>query len=60
MALVNFSTIKELISGKDAGLFTIGAKTGVIKFKTPPDHETPRDSGSNNSINFSVKYLMVL
>ena len=51
----NTSLTYTLISGKDAGLFTIGAKTGVIKFKTTPDHEKPRDSGSNNSINFSVQ-----
>ena len=51
----NTSLTYTLISAKDSGLFTIGAKTGVIKFKTTPDHEKPRDSGSNNSINFSVQ-----
>jgi len=51
----NTSLTYTLISTKDAGLFTIGAKTGVIKFKATPDHEKPRDSGSNNSINFSVQ-----
>jgi hypothetical protein len=52
---VNTSLTYTLISAKDAGLFTIGAKTGVIKFKTTPDHEKPIDVGSNNSINFSVQ-----
>jgi len=52
---VNTSLTYTLISAKDDGLLTIGAKTGVIKFKTTPDHEKPRDSGSNNSINFSVQ-----
>mgnify|MGYP006078117367 FL=1 len=51
----NTSLTYTFISAKDSDLFTIGAKTGVIKFKTMPDHEKPRDSGSNNSINFSVK-----
>ena len=51
----NTSLTYTLISSKDSDLFTIGAKTGVIKFKTTPDHEMPRDSGSNNSINFSVQ-----
>ena len=51
----NTSLTYTLISAKDSDLFTIGAKTGVIKFKTTPDHEKPRDSGSNNSINFSVQ-----
>ena len=52
---VNTSLTYTLTSTKDSDLFTIGAKTGVIKFKTTPDHEMPRDSGSNNSINFSVQ-----
>ncbi|MDA9955163.1 cadherin repeat domain-containing protein [Gammaproteobacteria bacterium] len=51
----NTSLTYTFISAKDSDLFTIGAKTGVIKFKTMPDHEKPRDSGSNNSINFSVQ-----
>ncbi|MDC1361438.1 cadherin repeat domain-containing protein [Gammaproteobacteria bacterium] len=51
----NTSLTYTFISAEDSDLFTIGAKTGVIKFKTTPDHEKPRDSGSNNSINFSVK-----
>ena len=51
----NTSLTYTFISAKDSDLFTIGAKTGVIKFKTTPDHEKPRDSGSNNSINFSVQ-----
>ena len=51
----NTSLTYTFISAKDSDLFTIGAKTGVIKFKTMPDYEKPRDSGSNNSINFSVK-----
>ena len=51
----NTSLTYTLINAKDGGLFNIGAKTGVIKFKTAPDHERPKDSGSNNSINFSVQ-----
>ncbi|MDC1332571.1 cadherin repeat domain-containing protein [Gammaproteobacteria bacterium] len=51
----NTSLTYTFISAKDSDLFTIGAKTGVIKFKAMPDHEKPRDSGSNNSINFSVQ-----
>ena len=51
----NTSLTYTLVSAKDSDLFTIGAKTGVIKFKTPPDHEKPRDIGSNNSISFSVQ-----
>ena len=51
----NTSLTYTLINARDSDLFTIGAKTGVIRFKTTPDHEMPRDSGSNNSINFSVK-----
>ena len=51
----NTSLTYTLIGTKDSDLFNIGAKTGVITFKTVPDHENPRDSGSNNSINFSVQ-----
>ena len=51
----NTSLTYTLIGTKDSDLFNIGAKTGVITFKTAPDHENPRDSGSNNSINFSVQ-----
>ena len=51
----NTSLTYTLVSAKDSDLFTVGAKTGVIKFKTPPDHEKPRDIGSNNSISFSVQ-----
>ena len=51
----NTSLTYTLVSAKDSDLFTIGAKTGVIKFKTTPDHEKPRDIGSNNSISFSVQ-----
>ncbi|MBJ7440106.1 MAG: hypothetical protein JHD35_13895, partial [Sphingopyxis sp.] len=36
------------LSGADADLFNIDARTGVVTFKAAPDFEAPTDGGSNN------------
>jgi VCBS repeat-containing protein len=36
------------LGGTDAARFTIDAKTGVVSFKAPPDHEAPGDAGADN------------
>jgi hypothetical protein len=36
------------LSGLDAARFDIGAGTGVLTFRTAPDHEAPADGGGDN------------
>ncbi len=43
-----------IAGGVDAGLFTINASTGELRFKTAPDFEAPGDSGANNIYNLTV------
>ena len=38
----------SLSGGADAALFTIDATTGEVSFATPPDFETPGDTGADN------------
>ena len=42
-------------SGVDAGFFTISSTTGVLSFTSPPDFETPLDTGLNNIYNVDVQ-----
>lgn len=42
------------LTGTDAGLFNINAKSGAISFKAAPDFEAPGDTGGNNVYNFNV------
>ncbi len=41
------SSIEWSLSGPDAGDFTI-SETGVLSFASPPNYESPTDSGSDN------------
>lgn len=43
------------ISGADAFLFTIDSRTGVLTFRTAPDHEAPQDSNSDNVYELTVR-----
>ena len=48
------SSIEWSLSGPDAGDFTI-SETGVLSFASPPDYESPNDSGRDNVYNLSVR-----
>lgn len=43
------------LSGADAHLFVIDAKSGKLTFKAAPDYEAPKDEGRNNSYEVTVK-----
>ncbi len=45
----------SIIGGADAAKFTIGANTGVLSFLTPPDFDSPTDSGGNNVYDVIIK-----
>jgi serralysin len=50
------ATLSYSISGGvDAAKFDINAATGVLRFKTVPDHEAPGDSGGNNVYDVQVR-----
>ena len=42
-------------SGRDGGDFTIARETGVLTFRTLPDHERPADSNRDNVYEFTVR-----
>ncbi len=42
------------LSGTDANLFSINARTGVVKFIAEPKYEAPTDSNANNIYQISV------
>jgi hypothetical protein len=44
----------SLTGGADQARFSINASTGVLKFNTPPDFETPTDVGTNNVYDVQV------
>ena len=39
----------SITGGADASRFTIDSRTGVLRFNTAPDHESPQDSDKNRS-----------
>jgi len=43
------------VGGPDQMFFEINSTTGVLAFVTPPDHENPRDFGSNNTYEVIVR-----
>jgi Ca2+-binding RTX toxin-like protein len=43
------------LTGTDASLFTINTTTGAVSFKTPPNYESPDDSGADNVYNVTVR-----
>lgn len=42
------------LAGADATQFAIDASSGEVTFVSTPDYEAPRDSGANNSYDFTV------
>ena len=42
------------ISGTDSSHFTIDSASGVIAFNSPPDHEQPADSDSDNAYDLAI------
>jgi len=51
---IDSDTITYSISGVDSALFSINSSTGVLTFVSPPDYESPIDSGSDNIYNITV------
>jgi len=49
------STVIYSISGDDAKLFVIDARTGDVTFKTPPNYEAPEDWGKDNVYDITVQ-----
>ena len=49
------TTIRWSVSGRDGGDFTIHRDTGVLTFRTPPDHERPADADRNNVYEVTVR-----
>ena len=49
------TTITWSASGRDGGDFTIDRETGVLTFRTLPDHERPADSNRDNVYEFTVR-----
>ena len=43
------------LSGRDGGDFTIDRDTGVLTFRTPPDHERPADADRDNVYEVTVR-----
>jgi len=43
-----------ITGGADAGLFSINTTTGQVTFVTPPDYETPGDSGGDNIYDIDI------
>ena len=43
------------LSGRDGGDFTIHRDTGVLTFRTPPDHERPADANLDNVYEVTVR-----
>ena len=48
------SSIEWSLSGTDDDDFTIDATTGVLSFASPPDYESPTDSGTDNVYEVTV------
>ena len=42
------------ISGTDAAFFTIGASSGALAFRSPPDYEQPTDTSGANSYSLNL------
>ena len=49
------TTIRWSVSGRDGGDFTIHRDTGVLAFRTPPDHERPADANRDNMYEVTVR-----
>ena len=49
------TTIRWSVTGRDGGDFTIHRDTGVLTFRTPPDHERPADADRDNVYEVTVR-----
>ena len=49
------TTITWSVSGRDGGDFTIDRETGVLTFRTLPDHERPADGNRDNEYEVTVR-----
>ena len=49
------TAIRWSVSGRDGGDFTIDRDTGVLAFRTPPDHERPADANRDNVYEVTVR-----
>ena len=49
------TTITWSVSGRDGGDFTIDRETGVLTFRTLPDHERPADGNQDNEYEVTVR-----
>ena len=49
------TTIRWSLSGRDGGDFTIHRDSGVLTFRTPPDHERPADANRDNVYEVTVR-----
>ena len=47
-------TLTYSIAGTDSSLFTIGSSSGELAFISPPDHEQPADSGTDNIYDLAI------
>ena len=45
----------SISGGDDSAKFSINSSSGVVGWKSSPDHETPTDAGSDNVYNLEVK-----
>lgn len=48
-------TVGYTLLGADSGLFNLNTSTGVLTFKSAPDHEQPRDAGTDNVYNVTIR-----
>ena len=48
-------TITYSLAGSDASHFTIGAASGALAFRNPPDFDQPSDQGGNNSYQIDIE-----
>ena len=49
------TAIRWSVSGRDGGDFTIHRDSGVLTFRTPPDHERPADANRDNVYEVTVR-----
>ncbi|MEP7006680.1 MAG: hypothetical protein ABI810_11910 [Sphingomonas bacterium] len=48
------SLVFSLVGGSDQAKFTLNSQTGVLSFITPPDYESPNDSGADGAYYITV------
>lgn len=48
-------TVTYSLLGTDSALFDLDASSGVLTFKGAPDHEQPKDAGTDNVYNVTIR-----